>query len=239
MNIVMDSFQDLAGEVRSLKEQIVLKERLAALGEVSAGIAHEIRNPLGVIAGYGKLLLKSLDQGDHRREIVQKILDEVEEMNRVIEELSKFSKTERLVKTDVDLPATIRGIIEALGTDGLKVETSFSEPLSVKGDEALVKQALRNLIQNGVEAGGQVWVDAQHTSVGGREGVTVTVRDDGDGIAQEDLERVFLPFHTTKEKGLGIGLSLVQKIATAHRGRVTVESVKGLGSTFRLFLPNT
>ncbi len=234
----MDSFQDLAGEVRSLREQVVLKERLAALGEVSAGIAHELRNPLGVIAGYGRLLLKTLDTGDERSELVQKILGEVEEMNRVIEELSRFSKIERIEKGDIEISKVVGYVVESMGVEGRNVEISLSETLRVKGDEALVKQALRNLIQNGIDAGRRVWVEAHHSSVGGKDGVTVKVRDDGEGIAPEDLERVFLPFYTKKERGMGIGLSLVQKIAQAHKGRVTVESTRGKGSTFHLFLPN-
>ncbi|MGE5239255.1 MAG: sensor histidine kinase [Chloroflexota bacterium] len=234
----MDSFQELAGEVRSLREQIVLKERLAALGEVSAGIAHELRNPLGVIAGYGRLLLKSFDAGDERSELVQKILGEVEEMNRVIEELSRFSKIERVEKADVEISRVVGDVVESMGMEGRNVEISLNEMLRVKGDEALVKQAVRNLIQNGIEAGRRVWVDAHRASVGGKDGVTVKVRDDGEGIAPEDLEKVFLPFYTRKERGMGIGLSLVQKIAQAHKGRVTVESTRGKGSTFHLFLPN-
>ena len=92
MNTLMGAFSALGGEINSLKEQLIMKERLAALGEVSAGIAHEFRNPMGVIAGYAKLLLKGLEDADDRKVIVQAILNEIEEMNRVMEELLKFSK---------------------------------------------------------------------------------------------------------------------------------------------------
>src|SRR5208337_2708790 len=87
MDTVMGAFSALGGEISSLKEQLIMRERLAALGEVATGIAHEFRNPMGVIAGYAKLLLKGLEDSDNRKEIVQAILNEIEEMNRVMEEL--------------------------------------------------------------------------------------------------------------------------------------------------------
>lgn len=237
MNIVMESFQELAGEVRSLKEQLVLKERLAALGEVSAGIAHELRNPLGVIAGYARLLLKSLDDNDGRREIVEKMLKEVEEMNHVIEELLRFSKPETVAKTDIDLPTMVSSVVESLGPEAERVQVSLNDCEIVKGDEGLVRQAVKNLVQNALDAGEQVWVEAQRGVVSGKEGVVIKVRDNGRGIEEDDIAKIFMPFYTKKEKGLGIGLSLVQKVAMAHKGRVSVESVKGKGSIFRFFLP--
>ncbi len=237
-NLFIDSLQQLGGEIRLLKEQLSTKERLAALGEVSAGIAHEFRNPMGVIAGYARLLLKSLDEADKRRDIVQGILNEVEGMNRVMEELVKFSRLEPVNRAALDLEKVITGIIDAMGTTGKTIHVSFRDMVSFKGDETLIKQAIRNLLQNALEAGSEAWIEVQRGSHSGKEGMFVSVRDNGKGIPKEALMRIFSPFYTTKSDGLGIGLPLVQKIAMAHGGTVEASSEEGKGSVFRLFLPS-
>lgn len=246
INTVVNAFRALGDEIKSLKEQLVIKERLAALGEVSAGIAHEFRNPMGVIAGYAKLLLKSFDENDNRREIVQGILNEIEDMNRVMEELLKFSRSEPIKKIDINLTTSIRDVIQSMGDSADKIDFSLLDDVSIKGDETLLKQAIKNLVHNAIDAGDRVWIDvkrgarAEHQSLGTesqKDGVYITVRDNGKGIADRDVDRIFMPFYTTKEKGSGIGLALVQKIVMGHGGNITVESKEGEGSTFRVFLP--
>ncbi len=246
INTVVNAFRALGDEIKSLKEQLVIKERLAALGEVSAGIAHEFRNPMGVIAGYAKLLLKSFDENDNRREIVQDILNEIEDMNRVMEELLKFSKSEPIKKIDINLTTSIRDVIQSMGDSADKIDFSLLDDVSIKGDETLLKQAIKNLVHNAIDAGERVWIDvkrgarAERQSLGTesqKDGVYITIRDNGKGIADRDVDRIFMPFYTTKEKGSGIGLALVQKIVMGHGGNITVESKEGEGSTFRVFLP--
>lgn len=246
INTVVNAFRALGDEIKSLKEQLVIKERLAALGEVSAGIAHEFRNPMGVIAGYAKLLLKSFDENDNRREIVQGILNEIEDMNRVMEELLKFSRSEPIKKIDINLTTSIRDVIQSMGDSADKIDFSLLDDVSIKGDETLLKQAIKNLVHNAIDAGERVWIDvkrgawAERQSMGTesqKDGVYITIRDNGKGIADRDVDRIFMPFYTTKEKGSGIGLALVQKIVMGHGGNITVESKEGEGSTFRVFLP--
>lgn len=237
MNSVMGAFDVLGSEIKSLKEQLLIKERLAALGEVSAGIAHEFRNPMGVIAGYAKLLLKSFDETDGRRAAAQGILGEIEEMNRVMEELLKFSTSEPLNKTDINLGGIVEDAIKSADAEGSSIEFFPGEPLTVRGDETLLRQAFRNLVQNAVHAGDTVRVSIERTSHAGKESVCVAVKDNGCGIPEANLGRIFTPFYTTKNGGAGIGLALVQKIALSHGGSVTVNSMEGKGSTFRLILP--
>ncbi|MDI6727734.1 MAG: ATP-binding protein [Thermodesulfovibrionales bacterium] len=246
INTVVNAFRALGDEIKSLKEQLVIKERLAALGEVSAGIAHEFRNPMGVIAGYAKLLLKSLDENDNRREIVQGILNEIEDMNCVMEELLKFSRSEPIKKIDINLTTSIKDVIQSMGDSADKIDFSLLDDVSIKGDETLLKQAIKNLVHNAIDAGERVWIDvkrgawAERQSLGTesqKDGVYITIRDNGKGIADRDVDRIFMPFYTTKEKGSGIGLALVQKIVMGHGGNITVESKEGEGSTFRVFLP--
>ncbi len=226
----------LGNELKSLREQLIIKERLATLGEVSAGIAHEFRNPMAVIMGYAKLLLKDFDESDSRREIVLAIINEIETMNRVMEELLKFSKSEPLNKADVELAGMIGGIMhEAIRPEAVQFDSSNS--FVIKADETLLRQAVKNLVNNALYAGEKAWLGLKEGFISGKKGIFIEVSDNGKGIAPEEMQKIFLPFYSTKQDGIGIGLSLVQKIAMAHGGSVDVKSDPGKGSTFRMFLP--
>ncbi|HAK87717.1 MAG TPA: hypothetical protein DHV16_08920 [Nitrospiraceae bacterium] len=240
---VVGAFHALGTEIRSLKEQLITRERLAAIGEVSAGIAHEFRNPMGVIAGYAKLLLKSFEDSDGRKESALGILKEIEEMNIVMEELLQFSNPGSLKKTNINLTNTINDMLEGMGDEAARsIDFSRSDIIEIKADETLLKQALKNLIRNALDAGDpilkKIWINIEGGSSSGKDGVFIFIRDNGKGIAETDIDKIFMPFYTTKERGAGIGLALVQKIAMGHGGNVSVESREGEGSTFRLFLPN-
>lgn len=238
INNVFGAFQILGSEIKSLKEQLVIKERLAALGEVSAGIAHEFRNPMGVIAGYAKLLLKTLDETDSRREIVQGILKEIAEMNNVMEELLKFSRSEPIKKAAVNLTKSIRDVIESMGDVSHRIDFPFSDNADINGDETLLKQAIKNIIQNALDAGDNVWVNIEKVYSADKKGVIVSIKDNGRGISEKDLDKIFMPFYTTKNRGSGIGLAIVQKIVAGHGGNINVQSKEGYGSTFSVFLPS-
>jgi len=237
MNTVMGAFNALGGEINSLKEQLLMKERLAALGEVAAGIAHEFRNPMGVIAGYAKMLLKGLEDNDERKEIVRAIMSEIEEMNRVMEELLKFSKSEPINRMEIDLVSFITDIVKSMGQSTYEIKLSPSGPVSIKGDKTLLRQAFKNLLQNAVHAGDKIRIDIEQSDLSGRRGVSIGIKDNGHGIPKSDFNKIFMPFYTTKSSGTGIGLALVQKIVLAHGGSVSVNSKEGKGSTFWLFLP--
>lgn len=239
---VIGAFHALGNEIQSLKEQLIVRERLAAIGEVSAGIAHEFRNPMGVIAGYAKLLSKSFEDSDSRKEIARGILKEIEEMNIVMEDLLQFSKPGLLKKTDINLTGTITDMLKGFGDEAAcNIDLSSGDSIVIKADETLLKQALKNLIRNALDAGNpalkKVWINIERGSSSGKEGVFIFIKDNGKGIAESDINKIFMPFYTTKERGAGIGLALVQKIAMGHGGNVSVESREGEGSTFRLFLP--
>ena len=236
-DVIADSFQMLGNELKSLKEQLILKERLASLGEISAGIAHEFRNPMGVIMGYAKLLLKDLDESDARRDTILAIIREIDGMNRVMDELLKFSKSGPLNKTEVDLTRLVFEVTK----ESVRPQDAVFESegiFVIKGDETLLKQAVKNLVNNALYAGHKARVDLKYVQLSGKKGVSIEVSDNGNGISPDDIKKVFFPFYSTKPDGLGIGLSLVQKIVMAHGGSVDVASVEGQGSTFRIFLPD-
>jgi len=192
---------------------------------------------MGVIMGYSKLLLKGLDENDGRRETVLAIIKEIDGMNRVMDELLKFSKSGPLNKTEVDLT---RMVLEVTKESIRPEDTVFQGKgvFIVKGDETLLKQAVKNLVNNALYASQKARVELKDVQLSDQKGVYIEVLDNGSGIAPEDIKKLFLPFYSTKPDGLGIGLSLVQKIVMAHGGSVDVSSVEGQGSTFRIFLPD-
>jgi two-component system sensor histidine kinase AtoS len=229
----LDAFQSLGNEIKSLKEQLIIKERFAVLGEISAGIAHELRNPMAVIAGYAKLLIKSINEDDtQKREIITGILKEIDEMNSVMEDLLKFSRLEPIKKRDTNLTELISDLLKTFEEPD-RIIFSAKEPIFIKADEVLLKKALRNLIKNGLEAGQKVWIDIKEQD----KGMNIVIKDNGKGISEEDLRKIFMPFFTTKENGFGIGLALAQKIIMGHGGNIKVNSKIGEGSTFDILLP--
>jgi two-component system sensor histidine kinase HydH len=186
--------------------------------------------------GYAKLLLKSLDETDKRRETVQAIIREIDTMNRVMEELLKFSKSGPMDKTDVDLVRMLEAVVrESVKPESVSFDCSGIR--IVKADETLLKQAVKNLLNNALYAGENAWVALREGQLSGKKGIFIEVSDNGEGVSPEEAKKIFLPFYSTKQDGLGIGLSLVQKIAMAHGGAVDAISTEGKGGLFRLFLP--
>jgi PAS domain S-box-containing protein len=233
---VILSFSDLT-EVKRLQEQMELKERLTALGEMSAGIAHELRNPMAVISGYLNLLSKKIDPASQT--IIRDITSEINGMNRIIGDLLTFARPASLNRVTVKIKELIEGclsnVLQAKGAD-TKIATVLDlDDVEAPLDEGLMRQAFSNLFQNAVEAmpdGGTLTVEAR-----GGKNLTVAVADTGTGIPQDTIKKIFLPFFTTKDKGVGLGLALVHKIVLSHGGRLEVESTEGKGTAFTVIIP--
>ncbi|MDA8100174.1 MAG: ATP-binding protein [Nitrospiraceae bacterium] len=234
---VILSFSDLT-EVKRLQEQVELKERLTALGEMSAGIAHELRNPMAVIAGYLKLLAKQQD--DTGRAIINDVQAEIQGMNRIIGDLLTFARPAALNRVPVALgelaASCAESVLQARGGSGIALDLQ-TEPATAMVDEGLMRQALCNIIQNAVDAMPQGGALSVRVRQGRNDELLILVRDTGAGIAPELLQKIFLPFFTTREKGVGMGLALAHKIVTSHGGRIEVESDPGSGTTFAVVLP--
>ena len=157
-------------------------------------------------------------------------------MNNVMNELLKFSKSEPLDKTEMDLSKLAVDVVkDALRPADITCENKGT--VIVSADETLVKQAVKNLLNNALYAGRHARISVAEGQLSGKKGAFIEVSDDGKGVEAENLKKVFMPFYTTKPDGLGIGLSLVHKIVMAHGGSVDVSSVEGKGSTFSIFLP--
>jgi PAS domain S-box-containing protein len=246
-------------EIKALREKVGLKENLAALGEMSAGIAHEFRNALATIHGLARLIVKGNGNGGGTasapREHAETILKEVNGIERVVTDFLRYARPATLDLSDVDLKEVVENLaresLQEAAPAGVTVEVQGTFPRIV-ADEALIRQAIRNLLMNAIEsfpgrpagapdpgagAPARRIVVRGEARQGPEGGVRLVVEDNGSGIAPDDLPRIFTPFFTTKERGTGLGLALVQKTAVVHDGQVEVRSEPGQGARFTLVLP--
>ncbi len=235
-------FTDLTA-VMELEQQLRLKESLAAVGEMTAGIAHEFRNGLATIHGYSRLI--ELDRlPETYRPYIEAIRQETDSLGRIVTNFLNFARPPQLSLGRVDLGAVCERVVEEVcgeaGAPGAGVETRGHFG-AVEGDEVMLRQALSNLIRNAVEACGHAGVVpcvVVEGEVDPRLGVSrITVSDNGPGIDPAAREQIFQPFVTTKRNGTGLGLALVQRIVVNHNGRISAgESAQG-GASFLVTLP--
>ena len=234
-------FSDLTTVVE-LEEQLRLKDTLARLGELTAGIAHEFRNGLATIHGYSRLI--DPDELPPRyRPYVEGIRQETEAMRSIITKFLNFARPEQIAFSRVDLGGIVRRAVDDLRNElpaGARVEVhgTFGE---VEGDEVLLRQVVGNLVRNAVEAcEGAGAVPA--VTIDGRvesenQTCVLVVDDNGPGIPADARERIFQPFYTTRDRGTGLGLAIVQKLVVLHNGRITVQDLSGGGARLQVVLP--
>jgi PAS domain S-box-containing protein len=230
-------FTDLT-HLKAVESQMELRARLSSLGELSAGIAHELRNPMAVIAGYTKLLSKKGEKS--LQPIIENISKEIVVMDRIISDFLSFAKPAELTMTDIDLKAMIGNCITAIQEDksNITVRLNIDGRPTIRGDEVFLRQAFINIIQNAVEAmpqGGELTIEIVPSADTGR-GFDIVISDTGHGISKNIIDKIFLPFFTTKERGTGLGLAIVHKIVVSHGGTISVES-SDKGTMFRMRLP--
>lgn len=237
-------FTDLT-TVQQLEEQLRLKESLATVGELTAGIAHEFRNGLATIHGYGKLLDPSA-LPEVYRPYVQGIRAETESLKQIVTNFLNFARPAQLTLTDVDLQAVCERVAEELGADARKlggelvVRGAFAR---LQGDEVLLRQAFSNLVRNAIEACAgdgltpAVVIEGEVDTA--RRTCRISVDDNGPGIDPAARDRVFQPFFTLKRTGTGLGLALVQKIIVFHNGRIAVGDSPQGGASLQVTLPTT
>ncbi len=222
-------------------EQIRRADRLSAIGQLSASLAHEIRNPLASIDGAANLVESPQTPEDMRRGAFAIIHKEIQRLNRLLTNLLDFARPRQPEFQAMDPDRLIDSIITLAGHSAqqkgiaIRKEVSPSTP-SFECDPEQMKQVLLNLAINAVQAmttPGEILVSARRTD----SAVMISVRDQGPGIADEDLDKVFNPFFTTKEAGTGLGLSVVHQIVTQHGGTVSVERNSDRGMTFAVLVP--
>ena len=229
-------------ELAALQRQVQVKESLAALGELSAGIAHEFKNALATISGYAQMIRRE-SEGE-TAENARLIVDQTRALTHVVTEFLKFARPLDLSTEEVPLRSVVERVINEIQEAIPQVTiSSRGEFESIAGDEGLLRQALLNLTRNAAEAaveqpfGGRVEVYGaiDHMPSGALQRITVT--DNGPGIAADDLSKIFVPFYTTKTNGTGLGLAIVQKIIVQHGGSVEVRNQTQGGAEFIVSLP--
>jgi len=236
-------FEDITRETRMENEFRRMGE-LAAVGQLAASIAHELRTPLSSIKGAAQFLQKEYEDHSAIVEFLGIIIDEVNGLNKLTTEFLDFARPMELELKCVSVNEVVDKTLQLMSvhiTDSNVVGKEELDPSApqIRADEDQLEQVLRNIVLNALQAmpgGGMLTVS---TGRGPAGGAYMSVADTGTGIAKENLERIFLPFVTTKTKGTGLGLSVVQKIVENHGGRIEVASELGKGSTFTVFLPQS
>jgi signal transduction histidine kinase len=233
------------------RDRLVKTERLASMGQISAGVAHEINNPLSTILLYSHMLLKAHRDGDPESDDLQMIVNEANRCRSIMRGLLDFARQSRVVKTPTDLGALVRDVADSLlmkcahlglggGAARVTAEVQPGLPLLMLDGEQ-VRQMLVNLVQNGLDAlpesGGEVCMSAGMDESGNL--AVLKVRDTGSGMPPEMLTEIFTPFYTTKQlgQGTGMGLSIVYGVVKMHAGDISMDSEVGKGTTFTIRLP--
>jgi nitrogen fixation/metabolism regulation signal transduction histidine kinase len=211
-------------EVTELREQVALKNNLESLGEMSAGLAHEFKNAIATLQGYAQLL-QSLELNDKAQVAAGSLLNEVRNLSGMVTAFLNFARPQPLQLEDVSVAELIRDCAQELQ---MELEVDADNSIVIRADERMLRLALLNLLRNAAEAapGGRVFVRARES--------TIEVRDTGKGIPTADLQKIFIPFFTTKAKGHGIGLALTHRIITQHGGTLTATNSPEGGAVFTI-----
>ncbi len=236
--------QQLEATTRQLQEsleQVKRADRLSAVGQLAASLAHEIRNPLGSIEGATNIIRSPATSDEIREGSLNIIQKECQRLNRLLTNLLDFARPRLPEFRAVDLPRLIDSIFALVGPNAqlqhvVLKKSVLHAPVSLKSDSEQLKQVLLNLVINAIQAmpaGGELEV-----AIDQRDGqAIISVKDQGAGIAEENMDRIFDPFFTTKEAGTGLGLSVAHQVITQHGGRIQAERNPDRGMTFSISLP--
>jgi two-component system sensor histidine kinase HydH len=236
-------FKDLT-EVRTLRREVARSQRLASVGRLAAGVAHEIRNPLSSIKGFATYFKERYRDRPEDQQTADIMIQEVDRLNRVVGQLLEFARPVSVKPKPVSLQTllddSIKLIKEQAAEKGISIQTQNNTPVAeVRIDPDRINQVLLNLYLNAIdsmEKGGELRVEM--TDGGPRRDVVVQVSDTGRGISPENLSKIFEPYFTTKSTGTGLGLAIAHNIVEAMGGKITVESDPEAGTTFTIALPN-
>lgn len=235
------SFQDLT-EIKKREEELQVKEKMAAIGQMAADLAHEIRNPLGSLYGSMQILQKELHLSDDRARLAQIVLRECERLNTIVADFLSYAGPHSPRLQPVDLRPLVEETAELLKNspefaDHHRLEVSCAEDGAIcRGDPNQLRQVTWNILTNGVRAmprGGRLTVLIQnHPST-----VLVRFTDEGMGMAEEERQKLFQPFHSSFRKGVGLGMAIVYQVIQSHGGRIDVRSKQGRGTEIEVWLP--
>ena len=237
---------EISGDIterKYLEMQLVQASKMAALGELAGGLAHQLNNPLVGVQNFVQLLLSRMPEDDPNRSLAETIERAGRECVKIIRNLLKFSRESRHDFADVDLNKVIEDVLSLLekqiSLKGVKIEKTLAGDLALfQGNETQLAQVVMNIIQNAAQAiDGEGTISISTAMNRERTEASVEIRDTGRGIPQECLGRIFEPFFTTREEGTGLGLSVAYGIVRNHDGRITAESDAARGTRFSLCFP--
>jgi PAS domain S-box-containing protein len=245
----VEIFSDIS-RIKALETQLQHNKTLAAIGKMAAQVAHEIRNPLGAMGNYVGILELDTTQDDPRKPMINKLSQSISRLDTIVQNLLHYSKPTTIDFRRVELNEFVQDIAGHVTAEIERKEHDITVETHIAGERSLyaqidptkMEEAFLNLCFNAVDAMAgegvlslRVCADSQKYDAY----CAVSIVDTGQGIAAHELERIFTPFHTTKEKGTGLGLSIVKKIIEQHSGYIHVVSEQGRGSTFTVYLPRT
>jgi len=229
-------------ELKKAEMELIRSEKLATLGQLAAGFAHEIRNPLTSINILVQSLIEKLPKGKDYQEDLRVIEEEIERINQIIDQFLRFAKPAPPFLEKTDILSIIEDIIQLLKPqlerDDIVIQREFLSLPLVRIDREQIKQVFLNLLLNAIQAmpeGGIIYLKSRLSENG--QFVKIVIKDTGIGISPQDMEKLFDPFFTTKEDGIGLGLSIVHRIIDQHRGKIEVASTPGKGTIFTVWLP--
>jgi two-component system NtrC family sensor kinase len=238
------SFNTMVETLRTTEQQLIQSEKLASVGQLAAGVAHEINNPLGTILLFSDIMRKELPPDDSRRDDLHMIMNEATRCKTIVSDLLNFARQNEVLAQTTDVNALLSQTIEEIKIQPIFEKTQIIPRLeptlpNIQADPAQLKEVFINIMTNAAEAmegGGSLAITTERTA---DEMIKISFRDTGCGIPEENLSKIFTPFFTTKPigKGTGLGLAIVYGIVKMHRGQIYVESEVGVGSTFTISLP--
>jgi signal transduction histidine kinase len=244
-----ESYEKLRSQsdlIIEIEGQLRKAERLSAIGELGAVLAHEIRNPLASIKGTAEILKDDLRPGDRKYEFLEILVKESERLNRVVEDFLRMARPQPVIMGNCDLMAELNNVITLVSAEARKREVRLElKPAAlpvIEGDPEKLRQAFLNIILNGLQAtppGGRVTISVSHeNAIDNKPGwIELSFSDTGPGIEADKMERIFEPFYTSKEGGTGLGMAITRKIIEGHGGRIEVMSEPGAGADVRVRLP--
>jgi len=245
LDVLGRSFNHMVNTLHRTQEELLNKEKLASMGQLAAGIAHQINNPLGTILLFADTLHREAGEKDGRQEDLKMIVQETLRCKKIVSDLLNFARQQDVLAQETDVHDVLRQAIDSVrhqpGFAQVQIVQNFSPDLPhIQADPFQLVQVFMNLLNNSTEAmpeGGTVTIETRRADR--QQAVEIVVTDTGSGIPEENLGKLFNPFFTTKPlgKGTGLGLSIVYGIVKMHRGQIFVESQLGKGATFTITLP--
>ncbi|MDG2200233.1 MAG: ATP-binding protein [Phycisphaerales bacterium] len=246
--VLQDQVQRLERELAEANAQLHRSRELASLGEMAAGIAHEIRNPLASIQLYAEVLAEDLASRPEQAEVCQKIDRSVRRMDVIVRDVLQFARESTVRFEDMPASALIERVVGSCGDSASSVQVSIGMDPAVRVDPSLMLQALGNIVRNGLESmehetdGGRLEIGIEQQRLRCPDGqvrscTIFRVEDRGCGIPEPDQERLFNPFFTTRASGTGLGLAIAHRVVDAHGGHIHVSNRSGGGTRFDVCVP--